>query len=221
MLKTLCVSLAALTAAVAMGQGQPAAAQGKEPYVIYLSNNFVGNDWRQQMQRVAQVSVDKGPLEGQGRPAHRGGRGHRPGADQLAQQHHPAEARRHPRRCRLGLGAQPDDQARLRRRDRRHQLRPGGDRALRLRVQLQLGHDPGGAGRMDGQAARRQGQGHRRPRPRRGADLRTARGRLQDGAREIPRHRGRRRLQRRLRARPGAVRRRRACSPPTRRSTAS
>ena len=42
----------------------PAAAQGKEPYVIYLSNNFVGNDWRQQMQRVAQVSVDKGPLAG-------------------------------------------------------------------------------------------------------------------------------------------------------------
>ena len=65
MLKTLCVSLAALTAAVAMGQGQPAAAQGKEPYVIYLSNNFVGNDWRQQMQRVAEVSVNKGPLAGQ------------------------------------------------------------------------------------------------------------------------------------------------------------
>ena len=35
-----------------------------QPYVIYLSNNFVGNDWRQQMERVAQVSVDKGPLKG-------------------------------------------------------------------------------------------------------------------------------------------------------------
>jgi ribose transport system substrate-binding protein len=63
MLKTLCVSLAALAALGALGDA-PAAAQGKEPYVIYLSNNFVGNDWRQQMQRVAQVSVDKGPLEG-------------------------------------------------------------------------------------------------------------------------------------------------------------
>ena len=42
----------------------PAVAQDKKPYVIYLSNNFVGNDWRQQMQRVAQVSVDKGPLKG-------------------------------------------------------------------------------------------------------------------------------------------------------------
>jgi len=36
----------------------------QEPYVIYLSNNFVGNDWRQQMQRVAEVSVNKGPLAG-------------------------------------------------------------------------------------------------------------------------------------------------------------
>jgi ribose transport system substrate-binding protein len=41
----------------------PATAQGKK-YTIYLSNNFVGNDWRQQMERVAQVSVDKGPLKG-------------------------------------------------------------------------------------------------------------------------------------------------------------
>ncbi|MBA3325925.1 MAG: substrate-binding domain-containing protein [Rhodobacteraceae bacterium] len=35
-----------------------------DPYVIYLSNNFVGNDWRQQMERVAKVSVEKGPLAG-------------------------------------------------------------------------------------------------------------------------------------------------------------
>ena len=42
----------------------PVVAEDKKPYVIYLSNNFVGNDWRQQMQRVAQVSVDKGPLKG-------------------------------------------------------------------------------------------------------------------------------------------------------------
>ena len=35
-----------------------------DPYVIYLSNNFVGNDWRQQMERVAEVSVKKGPLAG-------------------------------------------------------------------------------------------------------------------------------------------------------------
>jgi len=40
-----------------------AVAQGKK-YTIYLSNNFVGNDWRQQMERVGQVSVKKGPLAG-------------------------------------------------------------------------------------------------------------------------------------------------------------
>jgi len=57
----MCAALAvtSLSAGVA-----PVVAQDKKPYVIYLSNNFVGNDWRQQMQRVAQVSVDKGPLAG-------------------------------------------------------------------------------------------------------------------------------------------------------------
>jgi ribose transport system substrate-binding protein len=34
------------------------------PYVIYLSNNFVGNDWRQQMERVAEVSANKDPFKG-------------------------------------------------------------------------------------------------------------------------------------------------------------
>ena len=42
----------------------PANAEGTAPYVIYISNNFMGNDWRQQMIRVAQVSVAKGPLAG-------------------------------------------------------------------------------------------------------------------------------------------------------------
>jgi ribose transport system substrate-binding protein len=45
------------------GLAHPAAAQDKK-YTIYLSNNFVGNDWRQQMERVATVSVNKGPLAG-------------------------------------------------------------------------------------------------------------------------------------------------------------
>ena len=34
------------------------------PYVMYLSNNFVGNDWRQQMLRIAAVAVTKPPLLG-------------------------------------------------------------------------------------------------------------------------------------------------------------
>ena len=62
-LKRLAYGLAALGVAVA-GLAGLAQAQDKKPYVIYLSNNFVGNDWRQQMERVAEVSVKKGPLAG-------------------------------------------------------------------------------------------------------------------------------------------------------------
>jgi ribose transport system substrate-binding protein len=55
--------LAAAALSLAAGIAGQAAAQGKK-YTIYLSNNFVGNDWRQQMERVAKVSVGKGPLAG-------------------------------------------------------------------------------------------------------------------------------------------------------------
>jgi len=57
------LATAALVAAgLAAGAArQPAAAKS---YEIYLSNNFVGNDWRQQMERVARVVVTKPPLAG-------------------------------------------------------------------------------------------------------------------------------------------------------------
>src|SRR5258705_7600043 len=62
--RNLCAGFTALAAIVAsMGAG-PALAQDKKPYLIYLSNNFVGNDWRQQMERVATVAVGKAPLAG-------------------------------------------------------------------------------------------------------------------------------------------------------------
>src|SRR4051794_31421220 len=62
--RNLCAGFAALAAVTAsMGAG-PAIAQDKKPYTIYLSNNFVGNDWRQQMERVATVAVGKAPLAG-------------------------------------------------------------------------------------------------------------------------------------------------------------
>ena len=57
------IGLAAI-AATMMSLGTHASDAQDKKYTIYLSNNFVGNDWRQQMQRVAQVSVDKGPLKG-------------------------------------------------------------------------------------------------------------------------------------------------------------
>jgi ribose transport system substrate-binding protein len=58
----------ALAATAAFGQrdgkaGPQSATQG-ERYTIYLSNNFLGNDWRQQMERVARVAVTKAPLKG-------------------------------------------------------------------------------------------------------------------------------------------------------------
>jgi len=55
--------LAMAVAVTALASAPPASAEGK-PYKIYLSNNFVGNDWRQQMLRVADISVKKGPLAG-------------------------------------------------------------------------------------------------------------------------------------------------------------
>jgi len=64
--KRFALSLAGAVCAAAVlvgGLAHPASAQDKK-YTIYLSNNFVGNDWRQQMERVATVSVNKGPLEG-------------------------------------------------------------------------------------------------------------------------------------------------------------
>lgn len=37
---------------------------GEKKYSIYISNNFVGNDWRQQMLKSAQIAVTKPPLLG-------------------------------------------------------------------------------------------------------------------------------------------------------------
>ena len=57
----------ALVATSAFGQTRSSStskAATAKKYTIYLSNNFLGNDWRQQMERVAKVSVSKGPLAG-------------------------------------------------------------------------------------------------------------------------------------------------------------
>src|SRR5947209_16391718 len=57
----------ALVATSAFGQTRSSSTSKAAPakkYTIYLSNNFLGNDWRQQMERVAKVSVTKGPLAG-------------------------------------------------------------------------------------------------------------------------------------------------------------
>ncbi len=64
MMRRLMVGAVALASAAIYLAPGPAYAAAKKSYVIYLSNNFVGNDWRQQMERVAKVSVEKGPLKG-------------------------------------------------------------------------------------------------------------------------------------------------------------
>ena len=57
--------VAAASAAALVGtEGGNAAQSGEKKYTIYLSNNFLGNDWRQQMERVAKVAVTKEPLAG-------------------------------------------------------------------------------------------------------------------------------------------------------------
>lgn len=63
----LAVGALAYTATAAIERGSTKAApqaKAAEKYTIYLSNNFLGNDWRQQMERVAKVAVKKGPLAG-------------------------------------------------------------------------------------------------------------------------------------------------------------
>src|SRR6266536_1558882 len=57
----LAVTVAA--ASLVAGTADWSAAADKQ-YIIYLSNNFVGNDWRQQMLRSADVAVNKPPLAG-------------------------------------------------------------------------------------------------------------------------------------------------------------
>jgi ribose transport system substrate-binding protein len=58
---------AAIGSVVVLGSAltlAPAARAEGKTYTIYLSNNFIGNDWRQQMLRSATVSVKKGSLAG-------------------------------------------------------------------------------------------------------------------------------------------------------------
>ncbi len=54
----------AAVCALAVGATAPATADSSKVYTIYLSNNFNGNDWRQQMLHSAQVAATKAPLAG-------------------------------------------------------------------------------------------------------------------------------------------------------------
>lgn len=60
--------IAMISGGIALGATGPAQAQTKahatKPYTIYLSNNFVGNDWRVQMEKEAQVAAGMAPFKG-------------------------------------------------------------------------------------------------------------------------------------------------------------
>ncbi len=56
--------LAAALCAVGCVGAAPARADTARQYRVYISNNFVGNDWRQQMLRSVQVAAKKPPLAG-------------------------------------------------------------------------------------------------------------------------------------------------------------
>ena len=82
----LCGVLAAASA------GAAGSALAAEPYVIYLSNNFMGNDWRQQMIRSAEIATNKGPLAGRVDLKIEQAEGSVEVPNKFAQQYHPAKA---------------------------------------------------------------------------------------------------------------------------------
>ena len=55
---------AGFAVAALAGSSASAMAQDDQKYTIFLSNNFVGNDWRQQMIRIAELAANKPPLAG-------------------------------------------------------------------------------------------------------------------------------------------------------------
>src|SRR5580704_3106036 len=67
-LVALCGALALAAAACSSGSsgssGSSSGSQAAKPYTIYLSNNFVGNDWRVQMEKEATVAAGLAPFKG-------------------------------------------------------------------------------------------------------------------------------------------------------------
>src|SRR5258708_9891692 len=63
------VVLAAVVAAACSSSSSPSSSTPSgssakaKPYTIYLSNNFVGNDWRVQMEKEATVAADLAPFK--------------------------------------------------------------------------------------------------------------------------------------------------------------
>ncbi len=113
--------------AVAAARPQKAA-----PYTVYLSNNYLGNTWRVQMEKSAEAAATLAPLKGkvvlkvenvgQTVPAQI------TSLDAIIARH----PERDPDRRLLAHSAQSHDRHGLRPGHRGRQLRPAGDRSVRL-----------------------------------------------------------------------------------------
>jgi ribose transport system substrate-binding protein len=56
---------AALTGGASASKSAKTAAHAGPPYTFVLSNNFLGNDWRPQVEKLAQLTADVAPFKGQ------------------------------------------------------------------------------------------------------------------------------------------------------------
>ena len=192
-----------------------------EKYTIYLSAVTIGNDWLQQMLRSAEVAVDKGPLAGR---------------VDLKVETVEDSAQAQINSLNNIIGAKPD--AIIVHANSSTALNPtikracarassssasaGGDRAVPLQDQHQLGARDPRPPDLAGRRPRRQGQDPRRPWPARLArSPRRRTSRVDDGHRAVPGHRDRRLTTSRTTRSATSRRASRACSRRTRRSTAS
>ena len=144
-------------------------AKKEPPYTFVVSNNFLGNDWRPQVEKLAQLTVEAPAVQGQGQRQDRQLRFDEPGADRRPEQHHPDEARRDHADPGLQHRAQPDHPARVRRGDPRLHDLGAGDGEVRLEREPGLLRRHEGRRSVDGQGAQEPGldprrSGHRRPR---------------------------------------------------------
>ena len=113
-------------------------AAASTPYTIYLSNNFVGNDWRVQMEKEATVAADAGAVQGEGQAHHHQCPNTVPAQISSLQ----AIVARKPDAILIDAGSptalNPVISQACKAGHRRRQLRPGGNRPLRLQDLLEL-----------------------------------------------------------------------------------
>ena len=189
------VALAAIAATTALAQTH---ARGAEPFKIALSNSFIGNKWRIEMENAFKAACGMPPYKTAGRLLRLQLRQRRQQADAADLEPDLAGRRRDRRRRRLGHRPQRDHPAGLRAQHPRRRVRQPRDRAVCDQDQREPVRSTASAERAvhRRQAPRAQGQrdhGHGRGRhagrhrPQQGRD-----GRLQ----EVPGHQGRRQVHR-------------------------